>query len=236
MRTDTITATAAHDRVYRLWGKASDHPCVFSCGRAAADWLYDGTDPKELIGPSRKTSNVKYSPFPEFYMPICRSCRHVRQFGVRVCEVDGCSKSHCARGLCGTHYKQWQTGKNPHKNPSSWHPPAPVGCSAAHSRCASPWGRASQYPCVECGKRAAQWAYDGTDPMESLEGIAHGSRGAVSYVLYSQWPEFYMPMCIPCHRRRDGAKMSEELREYRAWRLRTRMTLADCICVAEELE
>jgi hypothetical protein len=55
---------AAHRRVVYLWGKASQYPCAH-CGGAAHHWAYDWTDP---------SSREDYSHFPEFYMPLCRSC------------------------------------------------------------------------------------------------------------------------------------------------------------------
>lgn len=168
-------------------------------------------------------------------MPICRSCRHLREFGPRGCDVAKCPRPHCAKGYCNTHYAQYRDGKDPHGEP--YWLTKPIGFSAAHSRCRSLWGKASQYPCIECGKQAKQWAYDGTDPTELLEGVSRGAgqAGKSSYILYSIFPEFYMPMCYGCHARRDGARAANELREYRQWRQRTGMTLADCRC-AEELD
>lgn len=32
---------------------------------------------------------------------------------------------------------------------------------------------------------------------------------------YSAYPEFYMPMCRRCHKKRDNAMRIEELRKYR---------------------
>lgn len=54
----------AHRRVYRLWGSASQYPCV-RCGGSAKDWAYDGMDP---------SSSINCSQNPEFYMPLCRRC------------------------------------------------------------------------------------------------------------------------------------------------------------------
>lgn len=84
-----------------------------------------------------------------------------------------------------------------------------IGISGAHARCRKLWGSASQYPCIECGKQARDWAYDGTDPDQRYTN----KRGV--YVFYSAWPEFYMPMCRKCHRKRDSEIASYELREYR---------------------
>lgn len=88
-----------------------------------------------------------------------------------------------------------------------------IGISYAHVRVRELWGKANQYSCIECGNQAAQWAYDGTDPTQLLgppRGNAHIYVG-----WYSRYPEFYMPMCVGCHRRRDAAERSRELYEFR---------------------
>lgn len=36
-----------------------------------------------------------------------------------------------------------------------------------------------------------------------------------------------MPLCIRCHKGRDTQRAREELREYRAWKLKTGLTLKD---------
>jgi hypothetical protein len=72
----------------------------------------------------------------------------------------------------------------------------------AHKRIERTWGKARNHSCLGCGGPASQWAYDYTDPDERSE-IVSGKPMA-----YSQWPEFYMPMCSSCHltkdRNRDG--------------------------------
>ena len=60
----------------------------------------------------------------------------------------------------------------------------------AHRRVKRLWGPASDYPCVKCGGAEAHWAYDGTDPTAHVWS---------QRCFYSQWPEFYMPLCPPCH-------------------------------------
>lgn len=89
--------------------------------------------------------------------------------------------------------------------------------NAAHTRISSLWGSASRYPCVSvnCSGMAEEWAYDGTDPTHLFEEQTGGS-----HCHYSLWPEFYAPMCRPCHRARDMAIAAAELREYRAWKMR----------------
>lgn len=84
-----------------------------------------------------------------------------------------------------------------------------IGASAAHGRCRRLWGSASQYPCVQCDKYAREWAYDGTDPTQKY------GPSKDSYIYYSPWPEFYMPLCFKCHKKKDMGASAAELREYR---------------------
>lgn len=65
----------------------------------------------------------------------------------------------------------------------------------AHNRVRRLWGKPTQYPCVLCNGPATQWAYDGTDPT---------ARTGIERCWYSNWPEFYMPLCRTCHSRFDA--------------------------------
>ncbi|MEU8682612.1 hypothetical protein [Streptomyces sp. NPDC048611] len=72
---------AAHNRVRTLHGPARNHPCEF-CGLRAHDWALDWEAP-EII---RDQQWRAYSPNPDFYMPLCRSCHkaydaHVSKYG-----------------------------------------------------------------------------------------------------------------------------------------------------------
>lgn len=61
------------------------------------------------------------------------------------------------------------------------------------------FGPVTDLDCIECGGPANEWAYDGTDPTERV-WLSEGKYA----VRYSVWPEFYMPMCFGCHRKRDA--------------------------------
>ena len=61
--------TASHIRVYKAKGRAADHLCAH-CGDPAEQWAYTHSDPHELTSPE----GFPYSPDPEHYMPLCRSC------------------------------------------------------------------------------------------------------------------------------------------------------------------
>lgn len=138
------------------------------------------------------------------------------------CTVPGCERLIVARGLCNMHYKRQVDGMA-----LDWVRP-PISCQYMHVLLKKRWGRAKQYPCIECDGPARHWAYDGTDPTQHL-GWPNSS--AKNKAWYSIWPEFYMPMCVRCHSRRDGARIVEELLEYREWKYATRMTLADMAIV-----
>lgn len=64
-----------------------------------------------------------------------------------------------------------------------------------HSRLTSRRGRASDYPCVDCGKPAQDWSYDNTDPDE---------RTSPQGLPYSVDLDHYEPRCKPCHAKFDG--------------------------------
>lgn len=139
------------------------------------------------------------------------------------CEVRGCDSRPLAKGLCSLHYQRKIMGTDMELPPR--HLRECTSFQGAHWRVKSVWGAARQYPCVECGKTAAHWAYDGTDPTESWSSPSN--RGTVHF--FSSWPEFYMPMCAKCHSARDAGRAAEELREYRIWRHETKMSLSDIV-------
>lgn len=128
-----------------------------------------------------------------------------------ICSVAGCEAIHHAKGYCEGHYQR-KVGKSSVLGDVH----GDIRYSAAHLRVKAQWGSASQYSCVECGSQAREWAYDGTDP-EQLFGHQTASEKS-SKVFYSRYPEFYMPMCLSCHRTRDSRKAQDELLEYRTIR------------------
>lgn len=74
-----ISYMGAHQRVHYWRGKASIHQCA--CGAVARDWAYRHDSPHELsdvvIERSGQPTEVKYSPIPMDYDPMCQSC-HVK--------------------------------------------------------------------------------------------------------------------------------------------------------------
>lgn len=77
-----VTYRAAHTRASHLWGSATAHPCI-GCGADAAEWAYDGTDPTELEELAQGRYPIKYSAWPEFYMPMCHACHRLRDASTR---------------------------------------------------------------------------------------------------------------------------------------------------------
>lgn len=65
--------------------------------------------------------------------------------------------------------------------------------SAMHLRVRKARGSASEHACVDCGKRAQQWAYDRKDPE-----VRDSNFGPYSVHLCH-----YEARCIPCHKRFD---------------------------------
>jgi DNA-binding CsgD family transcriptional regulator len=125
------------------------------------------------------------------------------------CTFDGCTGKALAKGYCSAHLRQLRTHGRM----------VPIRtifdeCTyiAAHHRCRQLWGGAKQYWCIQCGEPAQDWAYDGTDPTESYDSRVEW------VVAYSRFPEFYMPMCKPCHKARDVEQRLAERRLFREWR------------------
>lgn len=112
-----------------------------------------------------------------------------------ICMVEDCGQSREGHGYCAKHYGRWRRTGDPLI--AAWRGEVGnPGYEAAHQRVAVQRGPAKDHPCVECGARAAHWAYDHEDPDERL----HPDRGSP----YSVKVEHYRPMCIPCHWTFDG--------------------------------
>lgn len=76
-----IAYVTAHVRVRATYGPASNYPCI-GCGGPAKHWAYDHTDPNPLMHRDTKGrwagKPYPYSPDPQRYDPMCRSC-HVKR-------------------------------------------------------------------------------------------------------------------------------------------------------------
>lgn len=67
-----VSYNTTHARLRRTNGVARNHDCV-ECGRQAAHWSYDHTDPHELVG-EEGGRTVRYSVDLDRYQPRCESC------------------------------------------------------------------------------------------------------------------------------------------------------------------
>lgn len=71
--TDDPGYGAAHDRVRRIHGSASQHPCI-DCNEPAYHWSYDHLDADELMYEYESGKFIAYSAKPEHYQPRCVPC------------------------------------------------------------------------------------------------------------------------------------------------------------------
>ncbi|MEE2852231.1 MAG: helix-turn-helix domain-containing protein [Actinomycetota bacterium] len=141
----------------------------------------------------------------------------------KTCTFDGCVGKAVSKGYCSAHLAQMRTHGRmaPLTKRTVWDECTYTG---AHHRCRQLWGKVQQYPCVGCGKAAEEWAYDGKDQSELYDEREWVLR---SILPYSRFPEFYMPMCKSCHKKRDMEEIRAELDEFRVWRKLKRQGFAD---------
>lgn len=142
------------------------------------------------------------------------------------CAVETCPRPACIRDLCDAHYTRWlKRGDTMPDKPlePSWgrgrKPDERPTYAAAHKRIRKILGRASQHECYRCGNRAREWAYDHSDPNEqrgSVQGYA---------VAYSLDPDYYVPLCIDCHRALDQTGKSRGVRLLPSGRWQARITI-----------
>lgn len=147
----------------------------------------------------------------------------------RKCAVDGCDGDYNSNGYCQLHTTRARRRGNPQADKPRVSIFDKVTFSSAHGRIYSLWGSASQYDCIyNCGRKAKDWSYDGTDPTELYGSVS----GCPAKARYSRYPEYYLPACRPCHRKRDGAIQSAELEIFRTIMHETGLTAKE---VAEKL-
>jgi hypothetical protein len=77
------------------------------------------------------------------------------------------------------------------------HRPDDITYATAHSRVRREKGSATTRSCIDCNEPAAQWSYTHTDPKEQYEDRCGP---------YSADPQYYVPRCVPCHKRFDLAR------------------------------
>ena len=110
--------------------------------------------------------------------------------GSRACSVNGCDRKHKGRGFCELHLKRFRK----HGDPLLGGLPDIPAYRTVHNRLKAKRGVAASYQCVDCGRPAAQWSYDGSDPDEIRARDGRGYELAYSVDLNR-----YHPRCIRCH-------------------------------------
>lgn len=70
---DAVTYRAAHTRVEKARGKASQHPCL-DCGQQARHWSYNYEDPNEKYTTSPTGMIRPFSADIDYYEPRCIRC------------------------------------------------------------------------------------------------------------------------------------------------------------------
>lgn len=158
--------------------------------------------------PPRGSSQLCKPHYMRRYFTGSPGSADIRQYGRASCSVEGCGRPHKGKGFCEAHLRRWRHHGSTDRIVAKFQF---VTYEATHQRVSALWGSASQYRCIKCGNPAREWAYDGTDPGQLTGPI----RRMSGLYYYSQWPEFYMPMCIRCHRVMDAASRVQELREFR---------------------
>ncbi len=120
------------------------------------------------------------------------------------CQVDGCTKPDREGGYCSMHGARARRHGSPdvviphkarryHYGPDhhNWQADATYG--TVHHRLRAHRGPAKAHPCVDCGRQADEWSYDG----------ASDARGAMPFTTDLS---MYVPRCIACHRRHDSTR------------------------------
>lgn len=74
---DPASYSAAHGRVRRQRGPASDWRCI-QCGAPAEQWAYRSTNAREIRGTNRAGNPRVWSPDPADYDPMCTPCHAAR--------------------------------------------------------------------------------------------------------------------------------------------------------------
>ncbi len=104
---------------------------------------------------------------------------------VRLCRVHECGRSHEVYGWCNMHFRRWRRAHRDLRMRT---------ISGAHRDVIKVYGRAAEWPCVDCGEQACDWSYQFGDPNELLDPYGRP---------YSLDGSYYKPRCRPCHKRYD---------------------------------
>lgn len=114
------------------------------------------------------------------------------------CSVEGCDRKSASRKLCSLHLARFLKHGNTDTLGAMGRPlkgNAPT-FTAVHKRLERTRGRACHLTCIDCGGTAREWSYSGGDTEQLVS--PNGSA-------YSTDLSLYVPRCVPCHRKFDGA-------------------------------
>lgn len=112
-----------------------------------------------------------------------------------------------AAGLCNRCYQRaWYRANRATPRIPGDQTVTPVGYGQAHIKLARFRGKARDYSCVDCGKQALEWSYDGGSEYEQREVRIQQNRGKEVRTVTTWSPDInaYSPRCRPCHRAYDG--------------------------------
>jgi hypothetical protein len=118
-----------------------------------------------------------------------------------VCSIEDCGRPAHAHTYCHRHLYHYKRHGDPLHTPKitgrPWKGDQPTW-AAVHKRLYRMLGPAVRFTCVDCGRGAEEWSYDGLDHAQLWE-----DQGRRSPIAYSTDPARYVPRCVPCHRRHD---------------------------------
>lgn len=111
-----------------------------------------------------------------------------------------CNEPVEARDLCKAHYSAWWIEQRIGQGEAStehYNHKDDVGYYGAHARVRCKYGRASNYACVDCGRKAKEWS------LSADADIHVQQTGRMAGAAYSPNPDDYSPRCQACHRTYD---------------------------------
>lgn len=117
------------------------------------------------------------------------------------CMVESCDLKQHAHGYCDSHLHRFKAYGDPLVDGPGQgvgrNRLAAPGYQGVHKRLSRERGKASAHSCIDCGKSAHEWSYDGGCPNELHEVLEKVP------VAYSTDQSRYSPRCRKCHRSRD---------------------------------